>query len=83
MKTNYIKTGEYTTGTKRGYIKVADQRVESEIKPVYNPKKYRGNARWAMQQLIDHDATHYTITWYQVPNSTQYCFAIYTGYKEV
>lgn len=79
--------GEWVTGSRRGYIHVANQGVES--KPERIPESLcglRGNHRWALKSLSRRGATHYTVRWHQgVPfkgYSNQFCYAVYTGYKE-
>ena len=58
---------EFTTGSRRGYIKIADQGKESEMKKIPEDiSKLRGNMRKAMKALTEvHHCTHYTITYYQ------------------
>ena len=81
------KVCRYVTGSKRGYIKVENRGVESKLFPVpLSLDGLRGNTRRAVQYFMDLGATHYTIAWDQgVPYkgySNQYCYAIYTGYRE-
>lgn len=76
---------EYVTGSRRGYVKVKERGVESELMPIPKDLKgLRGNAKWSMRYLADQGATHYTVAQYQgVPNigySNYYCYAIYSGY---
>lgn len=82
-----ICVGGYWTGSRRGYIRVANQGVEST--PAEIPESLvglRGNKRWALWKLKAMGATHYTIKDCQgVPGkgySNQYCYSIYTGYKK-
>ena len=77
---------QYVTGSKRGYIHVADREKESEIKPIPETLDgLRGNVLRAMRRLAEAGATHYTVAWDQgVPGkgySNQYCYATYTGYR--
>lgn len=79
--------GEWVTGSRRGYIHVANQGVES--KPERIPESLyglRGNHRWALESLSRRGATHYTVAWFQgVPYkgySNKFQYAVYTGYKE-
>ena len=73
----------YTTGLRRGYIRVAD-RHESDYKPVPATVDWlRGNIRWAMQAAQQAGATHYTTENGQQYNSTQYCYTVYRFYKGV
>ncbi len=77
----------YTTGSQRGYIRVADRGTESELLPIPSDLHgMRGNDRRAMEYFICKGATHYTVTWYQgVPGkgySNQYCYKVYTAYNE-
>lgn len=76
----------YTTGSRRGYIRVADQGVETA--PAEIPESLaglRGNQRRALELLKSRGATHYTVCDCQgVPTkgySNQYCYSIYTGYR--
>lgn len=76
----------YTTGSRRGYIRVADQGVETA--PAEIPESLaglRGNQRRALELLKSNGATHYTVCDYQgVPGkgySNYYCFSVYSGYK--
>ena len=76
----------YTTGSRRGYIRVADQGVETA--PAEIPESLaglRGNKRRALELLKSRGATYYTVCDEQgVPSkgySNQYCYSVYTGYK--
>lgn len=81
MELKYISY--YSTGLRRGYIRVAD-RHESDRKPVpATVDGLRGNARWAMQAAQSAGATHYTTESGQQYNSTQYCYTVYRFYKGV
>lgn len=76
---------DYVTGSRRGYICVANRGVESEFCHVPDTLSgLRGNERKAMAYLRANGASHYTIASYQgVPYkgySNQYCYAVYTGY---
>lgn len=77
----------YTTGSQRGYIRVANRGVESKQLPVPTETEgLRGNIRWAMDLFNVKGATHYTVEWHQgVPGkgySNQYCYAVYTAYVQ-
>ena len=76
----------YTTGSRRGYICVANRGVETA--PQLIPTDLhglRGNIRRALDYLQRHGCTHYTTCGCQgVPGkgySNQYCYTVYTGYK--
>lgn len=81
------KTNYYTTGSRRGYIRVANRGVETA--PAEIPADLhglRGNKRWALEYLRRHGCTHYTVADYQgVPatcwSTTQYCYSCYYGYQ--
>lgn len=77
----------FVTGSKRGYVKVKNQGIESEYIKIPNSLKgQRGNIRRALESFTAKGATHYTITEYQgVPGkgySSQYKYAEYKGYRE-
>lgn len=77
--------GQWRTGSRRGYIHVSDNGVESELHKIPDTLKgLRGNKRWAMVALKQKGATHYTIAHFQgVPRkgySNQYCYSVYYGY---
>lgn len=79
---------DYVTGSRRGYIRVADRDTESGLKPIpTDVTGLRGNYRKAMVYLNLKGATCYTISHCQgVPDkgySNQYCYTVYRGYKEV
>lgn len=81
MQMQYL--GIFSTGLRRGYIRVADRR-ESDYKPVpATVDGLRGNIRWAMQAAQRAGATHYTTENGQQYNSTQYCYTVYRFYKGV
>lgn len=81
VKMEYVSN--YTTGLRRGYIRVSDRR-ESDYKPVPGTVDgLRGNARWAMQAAQSAGATHYTTENGQQYNSTQYCYTVYRFYRGV
>ena len=80
--TNCITT--YTTGSRRGYIRVAQQGVGSA--PIAIPADLtgiRGNLRWALGTFRRKGCTYYTIRHCQgVPGkgySNQYCYSVYGG----
>lgn len=76
----------WTTGSRRGYIRVAARGVETAPQPIpADLHGLRGNIRYALDYLQRHGCTHYTAANYQgVPgvcyNTTQYCYTVYTGY---
>ena len=77
----------YTTGSRRGYIHVADRGAETAQHPIPSTMTgLRGNYRRAMDALRRAGCTHYTIVSYQgVPckgYSNQYCYDVYTGYAD-
>lgn len=76
----------WVTGSRRGYVHVADRGVESELTPIpATLKGLTGNRRWAMACLRDAGSTHYTVAHYQgVPGkgySNQFCHTVFNGYK--
>lgn len=80
--TNYTYITDFETGLRRGYIRVADRKVSDYIAIPDTLKGIRGNLRGALKKFIAQGCTHYTIQDLQYKNSTQYCFTIYSGYKE-
>lgn len=75
----------WTTGSRRGYIRVANRGVETAPQPVpADLHGLRGNIRQALDYLQRRGCTHYTTSNYQgVPckgYSNQYCYSVYTGY---
>lgn len=80
----------YTTGSRWGYVHVADQGVESDFIPIpATLRGIRGNLRKALEAFRRHGCTHYTVANDQgVPcasdglyhYSTSYCYTVYTGY---
>lgn len=80
--TNYTYITDFETGLRRGYIRVADRMESEKIAIPKSLKGIRGNLRCALEKFIAQGCTHYTVQNLQCINSTQYCFAIYTGYKE-
>ena len=78
--------GTFVTGSRRGYVRVADRGVESPLTPVpASLKGLRGNERKAMECFQQKGATHYTKASYPgVPlkgYSNQYCYDVYTAYN--
>lgn len=81
-----IKTCEYMTGSRRGYIPAKRRGVGGELIPVPTSiDGLRGNLRKAMQLMIDNGATYYTIADYQGAGpwhySNNYCYSVYTGWR--
>ena len=75
----------YTTGSRRGYIRVAARGVETDPQPIpADLHGLRGNIRRALDYLQRRGCTHYTVCdWQGVPSkgySNQYCYTVYTGY---
>ena len=75
----------WTTGSRRGYIRVAARGVETAPQPIpADLHGLRGNIRWALDYLPGRGCTRYTVANYQgVPDqgsSNQYCYTVYTGY---
>lgn len=81
--TNYTYITDFETGLRNGYIRVADRKEGDYIAHPESLKGIRGNARKAMELFKRKGCTHYTTQDYQMSNSTQYCFTVYRGYKEV
>ena len=82
-----MTTYEYITGSRRGYIPVANRGKQSGRHPVPDSLKgLRGNYRKAMAYMMEHGASYYTIAYYQgVPYkgySNQYYYTVYTGYTD-
>ncbi len=81
------KMCSFTTGSKRGYIYVSLQGVESDFFPVPDSLSgLRGNERKAMRYFKNNGVKYYTVAWYQgVPGkgySNQYCYCVYYGYGD-
>jgi hypothetical protein len=79
----------FTTGSRRGYICVDMQGVESDVKKIPESLKgLRGNMLRALRALRQAGATYYTTANYQgVPSagyaySTLFCYTTYTGYTD-
>lgn len=76
----------WTTGSRRGYIRVAARGVETAPQPIpADLHGLRGNIRCALDYMQRHGCTHYTTANYQgvagvCYNTTQYCYTVYTGY---
>ena len=75
--------GIFSTGLRRGYIRVADRRESDYIPVPATVAGLRGNIRWAMEKAHDLGATHYTVENGQQYNSTQYCYSLYRFYQGV
>lgn len=81
-----VRVCEFMTGSRRGYIPARRRGMGSELIPVPGSViGLRGNLRKAIQLMIDHGATHYTVTDYQGAGpchySNNYCYSIYTGWR--
>lgn len=81
--TSYGIITVYATGLKRGYIRIADRTESDKIALPESLKGIRGNARKALELFKRKGCTHYTVEQSQLINSTQYCFTVYRGYKEL
>lgn len=78
-------TDTYTTGSRRGYIRVTNRGIETAPQPIpADLAGLRGNIRRALDYLQRRGCTHYTVCdWQGVPSkgySNQYCYSMYTGY---
>lgn len=85
QKREMVEVTTYTTGSRRGYIRVAARGVETDPQPIpADLHGLRGNIRRALDYLQRRGCTHYTVCdWQGVPSkgySNQYCYTVYTGY---
>jgi|WetSurMetagenome_2_1015567.scaffolds.fasta_scaffold1173482_2 hypothetical protein len=79
MKT--IKT--LTTGYSRGYVRVAERMIESEIDIEKALKMHKNsNAYQMVKSLLNYGATKITIASGQHSKSSQYKYYVYTGYAD-
>lgn len=81
--TNYTCITNHITGLRRGYISVKNRKESDYIAIPATLKGIRGNLRCALEKFIAQGCTHYTTQDIQLAHSSQYCFTVYSGYKEV
>lgn len=77
----------FTTGSRRGYVRVGERNLYPLLKVPESLDGLRGNGRKVCRAMMDSGATMYT--WYHVQGvpgkgySTQYYYTVYVGYAEV